>query len=136
MPWFRFIAIISLKWIANILSVIILSFYVIPQEWQGYTRAALFWFLSFVIAFVFAEWAMRRLLPGRRVVVLLLSLWLFLSLLYQMLYGYVSLENVYAVLNSFDTYIQFLLESIALVLAARSVRQQKLAQVAGEGMEA
>ncbi len=132
--WFRFVTIISLKWSANILAVILLSTHVIPSAWSGYVRAIPLWFVSFVVAWIFSEWALRRVQPGRQEVALLLILWLMLSLSYQLLYGYISLGNVYSVINSLEMYIQFVLEICAVLLAAYAVRRRKVLSALGEGL--
>ncbi len=132
--WLRFAAISSLKWIANILAIILLSTYVIPGSWSGYVRAIPLWFLSFVVAFVFAEWALYWVHPGRLEIIRLLSAWLVLSLSYQVLYGYISLGNVYSVIYSFDIYAQFILEVCAVLLAAYALRRHKILSLLDEGL--
>lgn len=132
--WLRYLGFSFLKWLVN-LFVLSLLFYALPHTWGGFILAVPAWIVSFIIAFAFAELAFGKELPGKRETVSLLVVWMLVSFTMQLLYSWFFLGTVAPVIISIDTYVQYVLEILAIVMAAYITRRRRIRFELGEGME-
>jgi hypothetical protein len=121
---FRFIAISLLKWFVVLIVNMLLLQFVLPRAWTGYSLSASLWFVAFLISFFFAEWAFGKKFPHRHDVWKLLIVWMVISVTLQILHGIYVLGDVLYVINSPDFYVQYLLEILAILLAAQATRRR------------
>lgn len=134
--WLRFLAISFLKWMAlNFLSILFFE-YIAPSSWHGFVLAIPIWILSFAVAFGFAEWAFKTKFPERKTIATLLVIWMIVSYTLHILQAQFLMGSALFVINSIDIYVQYLLEILAILLAARTTKKRKILSLLGEGMEA
>jgi hypothetical protein len=132
--WLRALLISALKWIAYIAASSVLLRFVLPDGWSGYALSFPLWVLAFVIAFVFAEWLFGARSADRRDTAIALGVWMAVTIVLQAILTAFVIGDVYVFLNSYDTYIQLLLEILAILLAARWMRMKRVHAVLGEGL--
>ncbi len=126
----------SLKWFTlHVLTAFLIKF-ILPESWHGFWISVPVWILAFAVAFGFAEWAFKLNIPDKKTMTALLIVWMIVSLTLQILQAQFILGSVLFVINSIDIYAQYILEILAIFLAARAVRKRKINSILGEGMEA
>lgn len=134
--WFRFLSIVSLKWVANVLAMLLLLRFLIPHAWTGFLKAAPIWVVSFVIAFLFAEWALATRLPNTKNLFQLILTWIVVSYLLNILGSVFLFQTARVALYGTDLHLTSVMELLAILLAASVIRRRKLQAVLGEGMTA
>lgn len=133
-PWVRFISIASLKWLANwFLVAIFLA--VVPRSIQGYGLAVCVWVLSFIIAFIFAQWAFSKRMPDRRDTIALCAVWAIVMIVFQSFWEFFQYGQLIFSFLSVDILGTIVFELIAVVLASSVTRRHRLRGAVGEGME-
>ena len=133
--WPRFIGFSILNWITNIVVIMFLLQYVIPQSWNPNLIALGPWFVSFVIAFIYAELAFRKKLPGMREAVTLAAIWLVIGYTLHIFYAEYLFGTARVVLLSPDIHITYVCELAAIGLAATVTRRKRIEAALGEGLE-
>lgn len=135
-PWVRFIAISSVKWIANWFLVALFLVFVVPRSVQGYGLAACVWILSFIIAFIFARWAFGARMPDRRDTIALCAVWVVVMILFQSFWEFFQYGQLIFSFLTVDILGTIVVEVFAVVLASYVTRRHRLHATISEGMEA
>lgn len=130
----RYLVISFCKFVAHFMLTSLFMLYVLPRTWHGYAVSVPMWFVSFVIAFVFAELAFKTKMPGKNETALLLGIWMVVSLTLQIFLVVYLLGTVMPLINSFDVYIQYMLEALAILMSAYLTRRRKIKATFGEGL--
>ncbi len=131
----RLFSIVLLQWVTNLFAVLVLLQFVIPGSWQGNLKAVPIWLVSFLLAFLFAEWAFDKRLPERRDTIELILVWVVVSVTLNILGSVLVFKTARVALYGTDLHITMLFEIIAIVLAAHATRRRKILRALGEGME-
>jgi len=131
--WLRFAGISTLKWLAFnfLLSVL---FYFLPTFFFGIWIRIMMWVLAAVVAFIFAWWAFDKELPTFKDIVVLWALWAAVFFILQVIYDFVLFGQVMFIVAGPDIWIQLLIETLMVVMAALVIRKLKYRKVATEGM--
>ncbi|MEK7115792.1 MAG: hypothetical protein AAB879_00165 [Patescibacteria group bacterium] len=131
---FRLVSIVILKWVVNLFAVLALLRFVIPPAWHGNLKAAPIWLVSFILAFLFAEWAFARRLHGKRSTVECIVLWVVVSYTLNIFASVVTFATARVAIYGTDLHITTLSEIAAILLAAHATRRRKIEMSLGEGM--
>ena len=134
--WARYLGISLVKWIGIFFLTVMLTAYAAPAWLNGYWLSLPIWIIIFFAAYGFAYWALHIKLPVRRDVILLVVIWMAVTIVLEVSYEIMAVGQPVFILYSPDLYVQYLLEIIAILLAARVIRMRKLRSAAGEGMVA
>jgi hypothetical protein len=134
MLWLRYLGISFLKWVVTYAATALLIVYVLPKNLSGYGLAAFAWLVAFGISFACAEWAFSIQIPGKRETAMLVAIWMVVTLSLFILYFWYFFGTVSPFIYSVDTYIQLLLELLAILLAAYLTRRRKIKAAFGEGL--
>lgn len=132
---FRFLSIVLLKWTANLLAVVLLLRFVVPGGWHGFLKAGPIWIASFIIAFLFAEWAFQKQLPSKRDLIQLVVIWIVVSYSLDIVGSVMVFDTARVALYGTDLHITMLFEVGAILAAAYVTRRRKIEKTLGEGME-
>lgn len=132
---FRFLSIVFLKWVANLLAVVVLLRFVIPGGWHGFLKAGPIWIASFVIAFLFAEWAFQKQLPSKRDLIRLIVVWVVVSYSLDIIGSVMVFDTPRVAMYGTDLHVTMLFEIAAILAAAYVTRRRKIEKTLGEGME-
>jgi hypothetical protein len=132
--WFRFVWISLLNWTTNLVIVMVLLRFILPDSLHGFVLAIIPWAISFVLAFAFAELAFRPKLPGKNEAAMLVILWLVIGYSLHILYATFILNNALVVLRAADLHITYAFEVAGILCAAYVTRRRKIKEVLGEGL--
>jgi len=134
MPWLRYLGVSFLKWVAVYAAVALVTQTIVPKTVSGYALAAVAWLVAFMVSFGFAEWAFITQIPGKQETVSLICIWMTVTLTIFIFYFWYFFGTVKPFLYSIDTYVQLLLELLAILLAAYLTRRRKIKATFGEGL--
>lgn len=129
----RFLGISIAKWITLTAVLFGLVAYLIPQA-SGWMALVPMGFVTFAVAFGFAEWAFRADLPDRRAALALAGIWIATSVLLQVFMELWLFGRVWFLRYGVDIYGMYALELVAIFLAAFLTRRRRVMAVAGEGL--
>lgn len=132
--WLRAFFISALKWLAYIAASSVMLRFVLPGGWRGYALSIPLWILAFVIALVFAEWLFGARSADRRDTAIAIGVWMAVTIVAQAVFTVFMIGDIYVFLNSYDTYVQLLLEALAVLLVARWMRAKRFQAALGEGL--
>lgn len=133
--WLRYFFLSGLKWFVQYFVVSFLTIFAVPIGLSGYLLSVPLWLVTFFIAFIFAEWVYSNHLPNNKNTAILIVIWMAVSLMLYIFLAYFILGSINYVINSIDIYVQLLLEVIAILLATKMIRKNRLSKVLSEGME-
>lgn len=124
--WFRFFAISFLKFVVSTFGLFALYAWLMPASIKGGWLIAITWFITFLLAFLFAGWALMRTKPASRHVLQLVFIWLLVTVCGFLVYGIFISDRGPWLLVSWEILGQIGLEIAAVLAAAYRVRHGKV----------
>jgi hypothetical protein len=130
--WFRFFAISFLKFVVSTFGLFALYAGLLPASITGGWLIAITWFITFLLAFLFAHWALLHTKPGSRHVLSLVFVWLLVTVCGFLVYGIFISDRGPWILVNWEILGQIGLEIVAILTVAYRVRQNKVTVELGE----
>lgn len=124
--WFRFFAISFLKFVVSTFGLFALYAWLLPASIKGGWLIAITWFITFLLAFLFAGWALLPTKPGSRHVLSLVFIWLLVTVCGFLVYGIFISDRGPWIVVSWEILVQIGLEIAAVLAAAYRVRHNKI----------
>ena len=134
MTWLRYLGISILKWISIYVTMLLFVTYVAPSWLKGYWLALPMWALTLLIAYGFGYWALHFKIPARREIAILIGVWMVTTICIEIWYEILTIGRPVFLMHSIDLYVQYLIEIVGILLAARMIRAHKYRVVSGEGI--
>jgi len=132
--FFRYLGISIIKWIAVYTAILTFTMYVAPPGLRGNWLAIPIWIMVSAISYEFATWAMHIRIPTKRDLILLISIWMVVTICIEWFVESMAYGQPYFLLHDYQNYVQYLLEIVAILYAARVLRKKKLKRASGEGL--
>ena len=132
--WLRFAWISFVGWVVNLLLIMLVLRFVLPQTLPGSVLAILPWIISFIVAFIVSDWAFSQTIPGRHETTIFTILWIVIGFTLFLVYGAFLLGDVRFIANSPDIYVTFVCEIAGILLASFATRRRKIKETLGEGL--
>ena len=132
--WFRFLWVSLVGWVLNLLLVLLVLRFLLPQTLPGLVLAILPWLISFIVAFIAGDWAFSSVIPGRQETVMFSIIWLVIGFTLFLVYGSFFLGDIRYITNSPDMYVTFVTEILGICLASFVTRRRKIKETLGEGL--
>ncbi|MFZ2804284.1 MAG: hypothetical protein WA001_03600 [Patescibacteria group bacterium] len=134
MPWLRYLGIAFLDWVVTYVITGLVVHFIVPPTWTGYALSLVVWLIAFGVTFAFAEWAFRSRLPGKREMGVMLGIWMVVTVSLFILFFWYFLGTIGPFIYSVDSYVQLLLDIVAILLAGYLIRRRKIKEAFGEGL--
>ncbi|MFH1078280.1 MAG: hypothetical protein V1745_03315 [Patescibacteria group bacterium] len=131
--WFRFFLISFFKFLASMATIVVVI-KILPDATPSVVILLLSWTIAFILAFVFASWALGTRLPIRKDIIMLVTIWLAIFATGFLTYGILLSVRGPRIIVSYEILVQLALEMGAMFLAVYSIRRRRFAAVLGEGM--
>lgn len=127
----RFLIVSFIKFVASMLAIYILYSYVIPSSFSGVLAFIPTWLVMFVLAFVFALLAFGKKAPKRQDMLMLIAIWMTVTICGFLLYGLLLSPRGVRASVAPEILVQFVLEVLAIYLAAFRLRRQSVESILG-----